>query len=153
MKKLIGLFVFVAVLGFISGPVFAGSSVKHWYLYPDGDDVEDIYPEAIAKLTFNAATGDWIIRGHGLEAEMTFVVASGGNIGSPREIAIGNGDAGLGNNVVIKGNIFDENISCSDLGGRWNLLLVEDDGTWLKVLSTNPADGKPRDFCLDINPL
>ena len=153
MKKLIGLFVFVAVLGFISGPVFAGSSVKHWYLYPKGPDVEiDIYPEAIAKLTFNAATGDWIIRGHGLEAEMTFVVASNGDIG-PEEIAIGNGDAGLGNNVVIKGNIFDEGIECSDLGGRWNLLVwVGGSKPWRKILSTSKDDVWPRDFCMNINP-
>ena len=147
MKKFIGMLVLVALLGFTAGSVFAGSDINHWYLYPDADGVNNLYPEGIAKLTFNRATGDYMLRGHGLEAGQKFEVRSGGDLPEEPVAAVGNADAGLGNNVLIKGNIIEQGLTCNDLGARWNLWLIPMGGGNVRVLRTTQDDISPKDFC------
>jgi hypothetical protein len=150
MKKIFGVCFFVAVLSLVSSTAFAGSSVNHWYLYPAETGVQS-YPDGVAKLTFNASTGDYSLRGHGLEAGMTYEVRSGGDFGEVHGVAVGNGDSGLGNNVLIKGNVFDQEIDyCDQLGAKWNLWVSNTgEEPFVKVLITAVDDVSPADFCAE----
>ena len=156
MKKLL---IAVMVLGLMSvasfavfaGPVFAGSGVMHWYLYPDAENVTvaSLTPEGVAKLTYNRDTGDYILRGHGLLAGREFEIRSNGDINDEGGIGVGNGETGVGNNVLIKGNLVDQDINCDDLGKRWNLFMTNNDvgGVFVRILATYDNDVSPREFC------
>ena len=120
-----------------AGPVFGDdaedSSVGHWYLYPV---LNSLYPDGIAKITYNSSTGDFVLRGHGLEAGKEFELRSGGPLGDGATgVAVGNGTAGLGNNVLIKGNVCG-----ADLGRYWNLWVDDEFLGWTRVLRSEYVD-------------
>ena len=148
MKKLSISLTIISICLILAATAFSGqagnSSVGQWYLYPDQDGCKPIYLDAIAKLQFNWGSGDFVLKGHGLEAGKEFELRSGGPFDYPaRSIAVGNGTAGRGNNLLIKGNIFDSGYDCEDLGARWNLWAYnEEDDNWVRVLRS-PADDPP----------
>lgn len=138
MKRLaiMGAMTALLALGLASSAVAAsagGSSIQKHYLDPVGDPI--LYPDGIAKVTLNCDTGDFVLRAHGLSAGDTFVLRSRRqDLGT--EIAVGNGMAGLGNNVLVHGNISPEVMATIE-GGRWNLFL--EDRAW-QVLRSGPDD-------------
>ncbi|MDB4265087.1 hypothetical protein N9893_03375 [bacterium] len=148
MKKLSISLTIISISFILAATAFSGqagnSSVGQWYLFPDQDGCTPIYEDAIAKLQFNGESGDFVLKGHGLEAGKEFELRSNGSFDYPAtSIAVGNGTPGRGNNLLIKGNIFDFGYDCEDLGARWNLWVDTDgNGNWVRVLRS-PADDPP----------
>ena len=133
--------VFFVVLAFGLSLVLTGvgicgmvgnSDVGQWYLVTETDGVNpNLYPDAVGKITFNCSTGQFVLRAHALEAGRTFTLKSN-SIALGDEVAVGNGESGNGNNVLITGTA--ENV-CDLTDGRWNLW---DGGT--KFLRSLPDD-------------
>ncbi|MCH1929567.1 hypothetical protein L9G16_05185 [Shewanella sp. A25] len=89
------------------------------YLEPFADVGEPIYTDGVAKITFNCNTREYVLRAHGLAAAKNFELRSGGEFDDAEgnySVAVGNGIAGLGNNVLIKGDLSEESV-----GDYWNL--------------------------------
>ncbi|MCG9696730.1 hypothetical protein [Shewanella sp. Isolate11] len=81
------------------------------------DSTNEAYPEAMGKITYDCNTWDFIFRGHGLAAGHNYQLRSNYQLLSDGDsVAVGNGMAGLGNNVIIKGNV-----DYTILGNNWNL--------------------------------
>lgn len=96
----------------------AGGKIIHDYLGCSLADNCTAYPDGVAKISLNCDTGDFVLRAHGLAAGRVFELRSGGDL-DPNEFgtAVGNGLAGLGNNVLIKGNVADD----TPPGAFWNI--------------------------------
>lgn len=119
MKKFLTLMVAVPFAAMAFASSASAGPIQKAYLDPWGTGLTD-YPEGIAKLTRNCDTGEIIVRGHGLAAGRIFELRSGGVLTDQEEVAVGNGTAGLGNNVLIK------ETKPVDNGSYWNLFDVTD---------------------------
>ncbi len=130
MKRLaiMGAMTALLAVGLASSALAAsagGSSIQKHYLDPvcihiNGVKCESgqppLYPDGIAKVTLNCDTGDFVLRAHGLSAGDIFALKAGGEI-LGWETAVGSGMAGLGNNILMHGNVDPASIE----GGRWKL--------------------------------
>lgn len=128
---------FIASIAFFalagSAACYAGK-VQHDYLEPcdqffgvnPGQKYcsDPSYADGVGKISVNCDAMTFVFRGHGLLAGRIYQLNSGGDPidETSNEEAVGSGTAGLGNNVLIKGELY-----LSDLGGNWNLYDVTDD--------------------------
>lgn len=64
--------------------------------------------DAMGKITLNCNSGDFVFRGHGMVTGQTYVLKSKGHIISGEAVSVGKGTAGVGSNVLIKGNLYEQ---------------------------------------------
>lgn len=128
----------IALVMSVTPPVFAeqagNSDIIKGYL----DTVSPDYPEGMAKITYNCNTNEVVLRGHGLAAGLSYELRSGGafeDVMDVTAVAVGKGISGLGNNVLIKGEIEPYLSQPGDYWNLWELPDPEDlDGKAIRVL-------------------
>lgn len=125
------------------------------FLSPANESFQD----GMGKITFDCNTGEFIFRGHGLNAGRSYFIRIKGNGKISDTVqTVGKGMAGVGQNVLIKGNITDyldttdEDLDATDfevdeydLGSQWRLIQARESGESAPTLFLKG----PRTLCYD----
>jgi hypothetical protein len=116
----------IALLTLAGSTTCYAGPVNHDYLEPCADVnycADPAFLDAVGKISVDCDKMTFVFRAHGLQAGRVYQLNSGGgpiDLDSNEE-AVGNGIAGLGNNVLMKGDLF-----LGEPGTRWNLYDVTD---------------------------